>query len=234
MGLQLINDQVVNVPDNMSINSGYSSEIQQMLANNGFGSNKYQSSPMQYLAGFSTPSPTFATAPLGPNNWSSLNPNYLARPDYTRMIASATKLPSTIPNTYGNRIGNAFNQDGGEYTVNLRNSGEMVNTLAKNPTENPELIKQFMDGMNTYAKPLELIGTGLQGIGNFYNAYQTNKLAKDQFAFTKDFAYKNMANQTKMINTQLSDRANARAASYGMQGDARQRYTDDYMKKHGL
>jgi len=209
MGLQFINGQFVNIPDNMLLsNPANSSGIQQMLANN--------------------------SAPLGSNNWSSLNPDYLRQPDYIKMIASSTKLPSTIPNTYENRVGSSFGLGGGDYTVNLQNSDTMTTGTGGTSLENPGLIKQFMDNMNTYAKPLELIGTGLQGIGNFYNAYTNNKLAKDQLAFTKDFAYKNMANQTKMINTQLSDRSNARAASYGMRGDAKQKYTDDYMNKHGL
>lgn len=54
-----------------------------------------------------------------------------------------------------------------------------------------------------------------QAIGSVMGAWNANKaygLAKDQFAFQKDFATKNLANQIASYNTALTDRMQARAA----------------------
>ena len=67
---------------------------------------------------------------------------------------------------------------------------------------------------------------GLQGIGNLWGAWQSNKLAKDQLNFTKDFANRNLANQTKAYNTALEDRGRARAAVEGQTSAEAQAYID--------
>lgn len=62
------------------------------------------------------------------------------------------------------------------------------------------------------------LGLGaLQSLGGLFNAFQSNKLARDQFRFTRDFANTNLNNSIQTYNTQLSDRANARAK---VQGDS--------------
>lgn len=66
------------------------------------------------------------------------------------------------------------------------------------------------------SQTLQLALSGLGAIGNFYNAFQANKLANNQFDFTKSITEKNLTNQTKSYNTALSDRINARASSNGM------------------
>lgn len=71
---------------------------------------------------------------------------------------------------------------------------------------------------------------GLQGLGmglNFYNAMQANKLAKQQFNFQKEFAMKNLANQTKTYNTALEDRGRARAAMEGQSAEEAAAYIDN-------
>jgi hypothetical protein len=58
----------------------------------------------------------------------------------------------------------------------------------------------------------------LQGLGDLSSLWSGNqaaKLAKDQFKFTKNFANKNLANQTKSYNTALSDRLTARGVTQG-------------------
>ena len=67
---------------------------------------------------------------------------------------------------------------------------------------------------------------GLMGLGNLWGAWQSNKLARDQLNFTKDFANRNLANQTKAYNTALEDRGRARAAVEGQTSAEAQAYID--------
>lgn len=55
----------------------------------------------------------------------------------------------------------------------------------------------------------------LAAIGGLYNAFQSNKLAKDQFAFTKEVTNTNLNNQIKTYNSTLEDRALARGRLNG-------------------
>lgn len=64
---------------------------------------------------------------------------------------------------------------------------------------------------------------GLSALGNFWNAYQANSLAKKQFNFTKEMAEANLVNQMKSYNTSLSDRARARGV---MEGQTEQEVRD--------
>jgi hypothetical protein len=56
---------------------------------------------------------------------------------------------------------------------------------------------------------------GLATLGNLYGSLQSSKLAKEQFKFSKDFANKNLANQTQTYNTALSDRLTSRGVALG-------------------
>lgn len=67
---------------------------------------------------------------------------------------------------------------------------------------------------------------GLQGIGNLWGAWQSHKLAKDQLNFTKNFANRNLANQTAAYNTALEDRGRSRAAVEGQTSAEAQAYID--------
>ncbi len=62
------------------------------------------------------------------------------------------------------------------------------------------------------------INTGigaLSTIGNIWGAFQSNKLARQQFDFTKGVTNTNLNNQIQSYNTQLEDRARTRAAIEG-------------------
>lgn len=88
----------------------------------------------------------------------------------------------------------------------------------------------FFDPNNTKfgwnANTLNFGMQGLMGLGNLWGAWQSNKLAKDQLNFTKDFANRNLANQTKAYNTALEDRARSRAAVEGQTSAQQQAYID--------
>ena len=72
----------------------------------------------------------------------------------------------------------------------------------------------------------------LSAIGGLYNAFQSNKLAKDQFAFTKEVTNTNLNNQIKTFNTTMEDRARARARLDGREDI--EGYTQDYTNKNRI
>ena len=81
----------------------------------------------------------------------------------------------------------------------------------------------------------ETLGIGIQGlaaIGGLYNAFQSNKLAKEQFDFTKEVTNTNLNNQIKTFNTTMEDRARARARLDGREDT--EGYTQDYMNKNRI
>lgn len=83
-------------------------------------------------------------------------------------------------------------------------------------------------GMNMDTLQLGL--SGLSAVGNFWNAYQAQKLAKQQFQFTKDITNTNLANQIKSYNTTLSDRARSRGVVEGQS----QAQVDQYIADNSL
>lgn len=83
-------------------------------------------------------------------------------------------------------------------------------------------------GANIPTFQLGLAGVG--ALGNLWGAFQSNKLANDQFNYTKQITDTNLANQIKTYNTALSDRANARGAMEGWTDQQKQ----DYVSKNQL
>lgn len=64
--------------------------------------------------------------------------------------------------------------------------------------------------------PTAQLGLGaLNSLAGLWGGFQAQKLAREQFDFTKNMANTNLANQTQAYNTQLADRLNARARMQG-------------------
>ena len=79
-------------------------------------------------------------------------------------------------------------------------------------------------GMNIGTGQMAL--SGLSSLGSLYGSLQSNKLAKEQFKFTKDFANTNLNNQIKSYNTTLSDRIRSRSVMEGTDSAAAEAYLD--------
>lgn len=62
---------------------------------------------------------------------------------------------------------------------------------------------------------LKLALGGLQTIGNLWQAWEANKLAKQQFSMQKNVAQTNLTNQISSYNTALEDRINSRYVTEG-------------------
>ena len=77
------------------------------------------------------------------------------------------------------------------------------------------------------------LGTGQLALGtvgaisNIWAAYQAQKLAKEQFAFTKDMSNANFANSLKTYNTTLVDRSMSRGLMQGDDASRTQQYIED-------
>lgn len=67
---------------------------------------------------------------------------------------------------------------------------------------------------------------GLAALGNLYSSLQSNKLAKEQFKFSKDFANTNLNNQIKSYNTTLDDKIRSRSVIEGTDSAAAEAYLD--------
>lgn len=77
---------------------------------------------------------------------------------------------------------------------------------------------------------LNLGGQLLGSLGGIYGGMQQYKLGRDSLNFQKDAFNRNMENQRKLVNSQLSDRQAARVNANP--GNARS--VDDYMKEYGV
>lgn len=113
--------------------------------------------------------------------------------------------------------------------INNRTMGIMEGSFGSNWNQPLGSGSSGFGGGSGFGFNMPTFQLGLQGLGmglNFYNAMQANKLAKQQFNFQKDFAMKNLANQTKTYNTALEDRGRARAAMEGQSAEEAQAYID--------
>lgn len=76
--------------------------------------------------------------------------------------------------------------------------------------------------------------TGLSTIGNLWAAFQAQKLAKEQFKYTKGVTDTNLANQIQTYNTGLTDRANNRAIVEGRTPEQTKAYIDaNSLRRYG-
>lgn len=86
-------------------------------------------------------------------------------------------------------------------------------------------------GMNMPTANLAL--SGLQTLGNLWAAYEQNKLAKKQFAYTREITDTNLANSIRSYNTSLTDRITARAHTQGMSNADRDAYIAAHSARRG-
>ncbi|WVK89989.1 hypothetical protein [Burkholderia phage vB_BpP_HN02] len=75
--------------------------------------------------------------------------------------------------------------------------------------------------------PTLQLGLGAIGsLANLWGGFQAQKLARDQFDFTKGITNTNLNNSIKSYNTALEDRARARGAAEGQTADQIASYVD--------
>jgi hypothetical protein len=114
---------------------------------------------------------------------------------------------------------------------NFNNPAAALNYM---PGGNPGLIPPAMGagaaplGFNLDTLRLGL--GGIQTIGNLWNAFEANKLAKEQFDFTKGITNTNLSNSIQSYNTSLRDRIAARSHTEGRPDG----YTDAYLADNQL
>lgn len=70
-------------------------------------------------------------------------------------------------------------------------------------------------GLGFNLPTLNLALGGLQTIGSLWNAWESRKLAQEEFAFKKGVTNTNLNNQIQSYNTNIEDRARARAVTEG-------------------
>lgn len=98
------------------------------------------------------------------------------------------------------------------------------------PTDDPSFIGSPDTGFG-WNLPTAALGVGAVGtLGNLYGGLKANKLAKQQFDFTKQAYQTNLANSIKSYNTALEDRVGSRMRAAGKS----QEEIDAYLNKNRL
>lgn len=85
-------------------------------------------------------------------------------------------------------------------------------------------------GVGLNIPTFQLGAQALGSLGNIFNAFQANKMAKKSFDFTKKYAETNLANSIKSYNTSLTDRARSRGVAEGQS----QSEIDNYVSTNRL
>lgn len=96
----------------------------------------------------------------------------------------------------------------------------MTGVTGKKPSLAGPLDFQFGLNPGTFSLGLNGLGT----LSNLWGGLQANKLAKEQFRFTKDITNTNLNNQIKSYNTSLEDRIRSRAAVEGQSAQQAEAY----------
>lgn len=117
----------------------------------------------------------------------------------------------------GNDIGDSFN------FADIAKFGQSRSIIPNAMTAGASPLGFNMDTM--------LLGLGgLKTIGNLWNSFQANQLAKEQFDFTKGITNTNLANQIQSYNTAMSDKINSRAFTEGRPDG----YVEQYLAENKL
>lgn len=83
----------------------------------------------------------------------------------------------------------------------------------------------FKFGLNAPTAQMGL--QGLNTLGGLWGAFQAQKLAREQFDFTKNTTNTNLNNSIKSYNTALEDRARSRGFTEGQSTSQTQSYIDN-------
>lgn len=200
----------------------------------------------------------YSNSPVQPSNWTDeeirKTINFDPLPQQLQVPSTAVAAPvsmqefmAQLNQSFGNNTGyNAqttpLSTDYGNLTGDasmLPPEGRWDNTKAGFATDKRELgmaanklggeIGANVNAMSFAEKGSALLG-GVKGVWDAYNAHKTNKLAKEQLAFTKDSFNRNFTAQAKTTNAQLADRQNARHKRDPNTFAS----VSDYMKKYGV
>lgn len=106
-----------------------------------------------------------------------------------------------------------------------------LSSLAQGNGNQPESLWGRIDGFvgdnfNNWGDALKTGFAGVETIGKLWSAFQMNKMAKQQFNFSRDMANTNLANQITAFNTALADRARSRAVYEGQSDAERDAYIE--------
>lgn len=145
----------------------------------------------------------------------------------------------------GNSLFNNTNNNLYSFRNRLNNSSFSVNPNSLNFMEpNTINLNKYMPKIKTdngiedfYKKNADMLKFGmesLKGIGDLAASYNQYNLAKKQFNFKKDFAERNLANQTKSYNTELEHQARLRSAQTSSDGRANESSVEEYVRKNKL
>ena len=136
---------------------------------------------------------------------------------------------------YQNYTGQTIN-DGGF----LNNTKRMLTTGAREASilggvakdKVGDVLDKTGAGIDTmsFGQKAMAVGGLAKGVFDAYNSYKANKLAKEQFAFTKMNTNRNFQAQANVTNSQLADRQAARVARNPNQFTS----VSDYMNKYGV
>lgn len=132
--------------------------------------------------------------------------------------------------SFGNRLNNP------SFSVNP-NSLKFMEPDAINLNKYiPKINKNnsIKDFYNNNADMLKFGLGALMGVGDLAASYGQYNLFKKQFNFKKDFAERNLANQTKSYNTELEHQARLRSAQTSSDGRANESSVEEYVRKNKL
>lgn len=126
--------------------------------------------------------------------------------DIMKSLSSYTGLGNS-----GSSGAQTFAAPGGDWSANNSTFGSDVGASTTAGMQGANVAATGLgSGLGFNVGTGQLALGGLQSLAGIFNSLQANKLANQQFKFTKDVTNTNLNNSIKSYNTALSDRANSR------------------------